>query len=191
MEIFQPPTDEKKEWTKAVLVACRSQCVNCGSTDRLKVLMLVPEEAGGKLVDSNGTVLCRACEMARDAAERALDGSKRRLINFWVSRHLHERIDTAIKTRNGFVSMGHLVRYMMSKYVTDPERFDDLERYQDFRKSEVKVNVWVDSDQYGVFKRMVQDAKMTVTDAVKSLIQVYDEETTILDRAGKPHEAQE
>jgi hypothetical protein len=104
----------------------------------------------------------------------------RRLVNFWISRAMHKRIDEAVKTRDGFVSLGHLIRYMMAKFVTDPDRFDDLANYQEAGKPEVKVNIWADSAVYGTFKTLVQQRKMTVTEAIKALIMVFDTETMIL-----------
>jgi hypothetical protein len=172
---------QRKVWEAQVRANHRNKCANCGGVERLRVFMLVPEEAGGRLLDTNGTLLCRACEMAKEAAERATSPQYRRLVNFWVSQKLHARIEDALRIREGFVSLGHLVRYMMSKFVTDPVRFDDIERYQDFGSSDVKVNVWVDADTYETFKQMLEQRRMTVTEAVKSLIQMYDEETAILE----------
>ena len=166
--------------------ACRNRCVGCGSTDRLKVLLIVPLAAGGHLSVENGSVLCRTCEMAKEAAERTPRGEERRLVNFWVARKMHERIQEAIRTRDGFVSLGHLVRYMMTKYVEDPARYNDLERYQDHGPSEVRINVWVDIPVYESFKRLLELNQMTVTEAIKALIAVYDEETAILSTAFPP-----
>jgi hypothetical protein len=171
----------RREWTKDVMHQHQERCGNCGGTDRLKVHMVVPEEAGGKLEGTNGTVLCRTCEMAKESVERSARGAERRPVNFWVSRKLYTRIDESLRTRNGFVSIGSLVRYLMTKYVVDPARFDDIERYQDFGGADVKLNVWVDADTYETFREVLAQQRMTVTEALKALIQVYDEETIILD----------
>jgi hypothetical protein len=189
MSVEEREEAARRKWEKEVLHQHQNHCANCGGTDRLKVHMVVPLEAGGKLELPNGTVLCRTCEMAKDAVEREARGSERRPVNFWVSRKLYTRIDEALRTRNGFVSVGSLVRYLMMKYVTDPERFDDIERYQDFGAAEVKLNVWVDADTYETFRELLSQQRMTVTDALKALIQLYDEETVILDTSHKPLDA--
>jgi hypothetical protein len=62
----------------------------------------------------------------------------------------------------------------MSKYIVDEARFDDLERHQD-SGADVKINVWVDVDAYTTFRQLVDARGLTVTDAVKSLILVYQE----------------
>jgi hypothetical protein len=62
----------------------------------------------------------------------------------------------------------------MSKYILDEERFDDLELYQD-EKADVKINVWVEEDRYGTFKRLAEKRGMTVTSVLRSLIRMYGE----------------
>jgi hypothetical protein len=178
----------QKAWAGMVLDAHQWRCANCGGTDRIRVHMVVPESAGGKLVPSNGTVLCRTCEFARDAVVRHSEPLQQRPINFWVSRPLHSRIHEHIRPRNGTNSLGSLVRYLIQKFIADPDRFDDLERYQDTGKKDVKINVWVNADDYVKFKLLLDQRRMTVTDAVKALLQVYDEETIILSVTGKEPE---
>jgi len=177
--------DTRSGWEKTVLEMHRSRCANCGNADKIRVHMVVPEAAGGKLVPSNGTVLCRACEMARDAVARHAEAAEQRPINFWMSRRLHSRINDSLRPRNGTRSLGSLVKYLMQKFVSDPDRFDDIERYQDAGKRELKVNVWVNAEEYTAFKQLLDSRSMTVTDAVKALLLLYDEETIILECTGK------
>jgi hypothetical protein len=159
-------------WEAAILERARDKCSNCGSTHKVRVCMIVPLEAGGKLLLENGTTLCRACEMAAEVVTRASPGGAERPVNFWVSRRLYDKI----KALNGFTSTGSLVRFLMGKFVTDAERFDDLAQWQE-NGSDVKINVWVDRKIYETFKTTVSDRGMTVTDALKALIRVYEEET--------------
>lgn len=180
--------DPETAWAGLVLARHQQRCANCGSTDRIRVHMVVPETAGGQRVPSNGTVLCRACEMARDAVVRHAAPLEQRPINFWVSRPLHTRIKEHIRPRNGTNSLGSLVKYLIRKYVEDPDRFDDLERYQDTGKKDIKINVWVNAGDYEKFKMLLDQRRMTVTDAVKALLQVYDEETIVLSVTGKEPE---
>lgn len=121
---------------------------------------------------SNGVLLCRSCEMASDAFSKSSKGENQRLVNFWVSRPLFERLKKSLEVYKGFHSMGGLVRYLMAKYVEDEGRFDDLDLYQD-EGADTKVNVWVDRDRYDTFKALLDKRGMTVTDAVKSLIAMY------------------
>jgi len=161
----------------------KSHCGNCGGQHKLKVKLVVPIEAGGREVESNAILICRACEMAADtAAPLPGEAGERRIINFWVSRHLHNRMTNGMATSRGLKSLSQLVRYLMSSYVTDVARFDDLDRYQDGSSNDVKVNVWVPMDQYETFKRLVNDRGMSVTNAVKSLIQMFDEEIVVREK---------
>jgi hypothetical protein len=164
-------------WVQKILERCRGKCSNCGGEHKVRVTMVVPREAGGKLSVENGRVLCRACEMAADVVAKSPNGEAKRPVNFWVSQRLFKKI----KTLNGFTSNGALVRYLMQKYVMDSDRFDDLENWQD-QGTDVKVNVWVDNDIYESFKAIVNTRGSTVTDALKSLIRMYEEEAEPLVR---------
>jgi uncharacterized protein YpmB len=66
----------------------------------------------------------------------------------------------------------------MVSYVEDADRFDDLDKYQGSDPADVKVNVWVPADQYQIFHRLVRSKGLTVTDAIKGLIQMFDSEVT-------------
>lgn len=165
---------DSHRWEELVREAFKDRCSNCGGEDRLRVRMVVPEAAGGHRVVSNGILLCRPCELASESLSRepARD-AQRRILNFWVSRKLYDRIQHGLVTRNGFNSVSSLVRFLMSKYVIDEARFDDLEQYQDVG-TDVKINVWVDTSAYSTFKQLVDKRGMTVTDAVKSLVMMYE-----------------
>ena len=135
--------------------------------------MIIPAEAGGQTVTSNGVLLCRPCEMASESV--GSDKKKeheRRILNFWVSRKLYDSIQLSTEKSNGFNSVSSLVRYLMSKYVADEARFDDLEQFQ-ADGAAVKINVWVDIATYATFKKLIDARGLTVTDAVKSLLLVY------------------
>jgi hypothetical protein len=157
----------------------RDRCGNCGSDHKLRVKLVVPAEAGGLEIESNAILVCRACEMAADTVAPLVGTyGDRRIINFWVSRQTYDRMTNGMATSRGLRSMSSLVRYLMASYVEDAQRFDDLDKYQDAASSDVKVNVWVPIQQYEVFKVLVAEKNMTVTDAVKSLIGLFDAEVT-------------
>lgn len=186
--MVEGPTDDKIEvvgarpptrgtWEAMVLERANGKCSNCGSTHKVRVMMIVPEEAGGQLLLANGTTLCRACEIAAEVVVRSSPGGAERPVNFWVSRRLYDKI----KSLNGFKSTGSLIRFLMGKFVTDTGRFDDLLEWQE-DGSDVKINVWVDRKIYETFKELVMTRGLTVTDALKALIRMYEEESEPLVR---------
>ena len=101
-----------------------------------------------------------------------------RPINFWTSRKLFNRMENGVCSDNGFKSKSALIRYLMNKYISDEGQFDDLEQYQDCVEADAaKVNAWVPKDTYETFKARMDRRGMSVTDAIKALIMVFDEET--------------
>ena len=171
--------DEHRAWVAAVLEAAHDLCGNCGGDDRVRVRMVVPEEAGGKLVLGNGIALCRACDLTLDLTTRYTEPVQRkRPVNFWVSSALYKRLhDGSEKT--SFKSMAGLIRFLMTKYVTDPSRFDDLAQYQE-TGTDVKVNVWVEDGIYARFKELADRNGFTVTSALKGLIGMFEAEASVL-----------
>jgi hypothetical protein len=145
----------------------------------VRLKLIVPEEAGGQRTASNAVLICRACEMSTDASKPKLRHADNRPINFWTSRRLFDRMENGVISKNGFKSKSALIRYLMNKYIQDEPQFDDLEQYQDNAEEAdaAKVNAWVPKDTYGTFKSRVDRRGMSVTDAIKALIMVYDEET--------------
>ena len=158
-------------WRAAVLEKHHNRCDNCGSGDRLKVQMIVPADAGGMLVDTNGYVICLSCEMASRASAEGRSEA-RRPINFWVSRSLSNTLTSLTSEGRSFRSTGGLLRYLISMYVRNEDRFDELDRYQD-AGTDVKINAWVDQDNYNTFKALLDKRGMTVTDALKALVLMY------------------
>ena len=157
----------------------RHRCGNCGSDHKLRVKLVVPLEAGGHEIESNAILICRACEMASDTST-PLPGTsgERRIINFWVSRATHTRMSNGMATSRGLRSSSALVRYLIASYVADTKRFDDLDRFQDTGTSDIKINVWVAKDQYESFKVLVAEKGLSVTEAVRSLIGLFDSEVS-------------
>lgn len=166
---------EVEAWEEKVVAKHRGGCVNCGSKYRLAVRQIIPTDAGGRLVESNGVLVCRRCEMAAQSFLNAAQSDSRRPINFLVSRALYDTLQEGLKASHGFKSMGSLIRYLITLYVEDVNRFDDLEQYQD-DGSDVKINIWIDIDVYNDFKDKVSARGLSVTDAIKGLIQMYEME---------------
>jgi hypothetical protein len=151
-------------------------CVGCGGVDKLRIYALGPESAVGGSSECRGVLLCRTCSIARDLASLPsgpASGDSTRPINFWISRRLHGRLTNGIGRKHGFRSTAALVRYLMTKYVEDSSRFDDLEQWQD-SGADVKVNVWVPINMYDSFKAITQNRGLTVTDALRGLIRLYE-----------------
>ncbi len=162
-----------------LLAARGNKCANCGSTDNVAIRLIVPEKVGGTYVDTNIVVLCRPCDMALDASSSADAGRDRRSINIWVSAALYSKLQQGIKNKPGFSSMGSLVRYLINKYIEDPSRFCDLEQFQSVG-SDSKINIWVETENYNKFKDFISARGCTVTDALKSLIAIYESEAETL-----------
>lgn len=179
-EVLSATAEQRQEaWATRVWDACGGKCSNCGSKDRLKVEMIVPSDAGGQEVVSNGTLLCRTCELAREISARTsfpASGERTRPINFFVSQDLHSKLKNGLGENYGFRSVSALVRFLMAQFVADADRFDDLTLYQD-GGSDVKINVWVDREMYDTFKAITDRNGMTVTDTLKGLIRMYEAET--------------
>jgi hypothetical protein len=97
-----------------------------------------------------------------------------RAVNFWVSTRFYDQFKSAVAGSGAFHSMSALVRYLMAKFVEDGDRFDDLLPYQDSGR-DVKVNVWVGRGTYAQFKEIVVGRRLTVTDAIKALIDMWVE----------------
>lgn len=173
-EVVGPgPLDATVVWERLVREEGRGRCANCGSGDRLRARMVVPEAAGGKLVPSNGRLLCRTCDLVLETTNRYPDMvATKRPVNFWVSRALYDRLN-AESAQTAFRSMAGLVRFLLSAYVKDPERFDDVVQYQDLG-TDVKVNVWVEAEMYARFKEIVDRRGLTVTETLKGLIQLFE-----------------
>lgn len=154
---------------QAALVNAEGCCASCGGDHKLRARQVVPPEAGGRATLENSIVLCRACEMAFDTVSGRRGSTAKRPINFWVSRALYD----SIKGMRG--SMGALVRYLMCKYLEDPDRFDDLSGWE-APGSEVKINVWVAPTVYEAFKNAVNARELTVTVSLKALLLMYRQE---------------
>lgn len=173
-------TDEidRRAWNQAVFDAARGQCANCGSEHKVSPRLIVPENAGGKLVLSNSVLLCRACELASSVSPKKVGEADKRLVNIWVSDRLYKRLQER-RDAGHASSMGAIVRFLMGKYVADQHRFDDLQSYQD-SGADVRLNIWVDSDLYSTFKTLVDGQGMTVTSALKALFCMYEAEASPL-----------
>ena len=175
-------------WERKVRHHFRDRCGNCGTEVRLKVRMVIPLDAGGQLRVSNGTLLCRACEMAREASSHRKGESKSRPINFHVSKDLNDRMEHGIETYNGFHSKAGLVRALMTRYVEENSRFDDLELFQDDASpgsAKVKINIWAPNELYEDFKALADTRGFTVTATLKSLIIMYEAQVEPLVRRRK------
>lgn len=134
--------------------------------------MVVPSEAGGVLVVSNGVVLCRTCDMARDSLPSERGEKDGTVVSVWMTQRLRVKVDNNLQPKKSFRSWSALSRYLISKYVADERRFDDLEQYQD-SGSETKVTIRADKEIYSTFSAMLKRRGMTVTDALKGLFLMY------------------
>ena len=177
-------TDELSlhEWTEAVLVTSGGKCANCGSDHKVSPRLIVPEDVGGRRTLSNSVVLCRACELASGALPKRVGSGENRLVTVWVSSALYEGLHRRVQAGHA-KSIGALVRYLMQKYTEAHDRFDDLPMQE--AVGSVRLNIWVDSEEYRVFKAKVNEYGLSVTDAIKAMCRLYDAEAVPLIEAAR------
>ena len=176
------------DWSTQVYEMHGGRCSNCGAADNVRVRMIVPPESGGLRVLSNGVLLCRTCELARTIDLRIpqpASGERTRPINFLVSQKLHTKLRNGLAKDYGFRSVSALVRFLMTRYVSEMEDFRDLALYQD-NGSDVKINVWVGRELYDSFKACADREGSTVTDTLKSLILMYEVEARQIMKRREP-----
>jgi hypothetical protein len=175
---------DRRLWSQIVFDADHGRCANCGGEHKVKPRLIVPEEAGGKLILANSVLLCRACELASSVSPKKVGEHGKRLVNIWVSDRLYRKLQDRRDVGHAS-SMGALVRYMMGRYVSDAGRYDDLGSYQD-SGSDVRLNIWVEADLYATFKTLVDAQGLTVTSALKALFCMYEAEASpLVDAAGR------
>lgn len=170
--VHQAPQWQEEVWSRA-----DGKCCNCGSKHKVALKLIVAEEAGGKQSADNAYLICRSCEIAASAAKPKNKHSDNRPINFWVSRRLFESMNEALASKTGFKGKSALIRDLMTKYITSESQYDDLEQYQDMQSTDqVKINAWVPRSTYETFKVLLNKRGLTVTEAIVSLIMVFEEE---------------
>ena len=147
-----------------------SRCGVCGSTDRTRVRLVVPEAAGGTKTRTNAILICRSCEFhemrSRVAGSPVTDKT---LLNVWVSAELHQWM----QDHAPFQGVSALARYLIGLYVdSEPSRFDDLLLYQ-IANAEVRTFVWVPTDLHAAFKVRAGKDGLTLTQALIALVLLY------------------
>lgn len=172
-ELVQPNKPDISEWKKLVLARDSNTCINCEQIDHVAAAFIVPPEAGGRIKLANGVTLCRDCRISTESA-RALPIKldNKTPINFLVSKELHENAETYAKESN-FGNLSSMIRHMIQAYIQAPETFSDLYLWQDGSKgslSEIKINLWCQSDIYEAFKRICQSNNISFTNAFKGLM---------------------
>lgn len=172
--------DLEADWRRDILSKYGGRCANCGSQDRVRPKLIVPIQAGGQYKLSNGVLLCRVCDMTSAARSKGSGDSEenRRAVTISVSRGFHEGFRDALETRNGFGSMSAVARFMVSTFIQDPSRFDDLENYQD-EGQDTRLNLWIGLASYTTFRSIIAKRGLTVTEALKALILMYQDQTDL------------
>lgn len=172
---MQRPID--LEWENQTLRRFRHCCANCGGSDHVAAKFIVPLEVGGQMTESNTTALCRACDMAAEWTRLPEDKAGRRCVTVWLSESMYRLIQNRIELGDArFSSMSSLVRFLIDRFVESPDRFDDLELYQD-EGSDVKVNLWISVSMFEAFRATMLELGMTITDGIKALVKMYEVET--------------
>jgi hypothetical protein len=161
-----------KEWKVNVLTRDQERCVNCGLSDRVAAVFIVPREAGGKLLTSNGATICRNCRIASEGIRmNPVKIEQKTPINFFISEKLHSSLNEFVKANTPNVgSVSGLIRRMMNSFITDYDLYPDIAQWQDQDGADVKINCWVNGASYTVFKMLCQELNLSYTDALKGLL---------------------
>ena len=176
--VFEPhpgpmsDVSDLRDWKTKVLARDAGRCVNCGSGEKVAACFVIPPEVGGHLRVSNGVSICRSCRLAADSTRvlpQRIDNKTP--INFLISSTLHRSVHQYVRNGSKFGSVSALMRAMIASLITQPEQYEDLTLWQD-EGSDVKVNGWVDGQQYEVFKGMCRARGISYTDALKGLLLV-------------------
>jgi hypothetical protein len=159
-----------EEWKQKVIERDKGECVNCTNVGKVTACFIIPPEVGGKLRTQNGVTVCRDCRIAAEGA-RVLPTriDNKTPINFLISAKLHKVVMDYASNGSNYGSVSSVVRGMMNSFIASPELFEDMALWQDIG-SDVKVNGWVDGNQYELFKNMCNDRGISYTDALKSLL---------------------
>lgn len=140
-------------------------CRGCGSqTATLRVVLVVPEEAGGRRHVDNAALLCLRCSLR--GALSSTDASGRKYVTFWVSDRLASRL-TAARDARKFPSVNALVNALILRHVEDPTALDTS---LNDPGSDTKLMGKVDAELYARFQQTVTGQQMTATDALKALL---------------------
>lgn len=161
-----------RDWKAKVIARDGGECVNCSSGQKVAACFVIPPEVGGHLRVSNGITVCRVCRLAADSTRvlpQRIDNKTP--INFLISSTLHRSVHAYVHNGSKYGSMSALMRAMIANFITQPEQYEDLQSWQD-KGSDVKVNGWVDGQQYEVFKGMCRSRGVSYTDALKGLLLV-------------------
>ncbi len=177
VEKLVPDVDVERAWFGQVFDHYRNRCCGCGSEEHLKPKLIIPREAGGRLVMENSTLICRTCELAAELLKKKQPsyGERTRPVNFWIGRSLHKNLRNGLSHNYGFNSVASIVRFLMQQYVSTPNRFEDVMNYID-PASDVKVNIWAPAELYESFKETTGRNGLTVTDSLRALLRMYESE---------------
>lgn len=159
-------------WQSLVYARFNNKCGNCGSTERLVVRLIVPEEHGGQKIESNGVVLCRTCDLASKLSPKPGAASFQRPYNFYVNDQMLavvERHSAAFRGKAGFL------RHLMDTFSIEPHLYDDLAKYQSSGDHDIKINFHMDSLQFEKFKAAATSHGLTMTDALRGLLLMFDQ----------------
>lgn len=161
-------------WREEVLAARGDGCQNCGEPGARSSFAIRPE-SGGTLRGTNSLVFCRKCWRLYDLSLASGGSGLDEALSVWMSRGLHDRATTLMERGGRFKTISDLVRFAMTRFILDPDRFEDLLLYQD-SGGDVRARVRTDASHYQVFKKMTQDRGMAVQEALRGLLVMYSNE---------------
>lgn len=164
------------KWRDEFLKKNKHKCQNCGSTESLVVYRLVSIKNGGYPNDSNGTVLCRKCELSKIESTHT---PKNKAVCFWVPASLFKDVRDVVDGDDGPKSFSGVVASMVKEYLKDPSAYEDLYLYSNNAR-DVKVSVRMEGPLYEKFNKALSfnselqgHGGATVTDSLCGLLYLF------------------
>jgi hypothetical protein len=170
----KPPADESARpvestvaaWISSVIATRGTSCENCGSPNA-RPSFVVPLDRGGRLSTRNAVVLCARCSRVKEIGAPH-DLPKETVVSIGLSRRLYDGVQRMLAA-DGVGTVSSVTRWAISRFLLDPEQFEDLPLYQE-RAREVQVSVRISHAQYSLFQRLVEATNLSAPEAINALL---------------------
>jgi Arc/MetJ-type ribon-helix-helix transcriptional regulator len=163
-------------WRREVTAARGTICQNCGASGGTAGF-IIPPSCRGVVSVSNAIILCGRCwrlyDVSRAGASQK-DAAGRSMMSVYLSEALHRRVLASVGAEKPFQSLSSLIRYVVSRYVMDEERFEDLPLYQD-EGNDILIRTRFDPERFHTFKQLCDRRGMSMSDAVRSMLVMVTE----------------
>jgi len=136
-------------------------CSNCGASDHLAVLPVIPFAAGGQYVVSNAALLCTHCLTRTVSLTR-----EQRDVVASLSLEIPAQAHAALRDGN----LTGVIEQMMTLLVQHPARYETLDTRIPVQASDVRVNVRISRDLYEDFKAHARLRRCSIRRLVCALL---------------------